>query len=49
MGSHWTPLAVVLLTAVRRAVNWSWPSTNLVVLGWDRPHHLIESLARNDM
>ena len=49
MGSHWTLLSVVLLTAVRSAVNRSWRSTNLVVLGWDRPRHLIESLAYNDM
>jgi 4-amino-4-deoxy-L-arabinose transferase-like glycosyltransferase len=49
LASHWTILALALLIVVQSAVNWSWLSTNLVVLGWDRPRHLIESLVYNDM
>lgn len=29
--------------------NWIWLSTNLVIVGWDRPRHLIESLRYNDL
>jgi 4-amino-4-deoxy-L-arabinose transferase-like glycosyltransferase len=47
--SYWTVLALALLIVVQSAVNWSWLSTNVVVLGWDRPRHLIESLVYNDL
>lgn len=29
--------------------NWMWLSTNVVIVGWDRPRHLIESLRYNDI
>ncbi len=29
--------------------NWIWLSTNVVIVGWDRPRHLIESLRYNDI
>jgi len=38
-----------LLIVVQIAINWSWLSTNVNVVGWDRPRHLIESLVYNDI
>ena len=38
--------AVILLHIVN---NWMWLSTNEVIVGWDRPRHLIESLRYNNI
>jgi len=38
-----------LLVAFQLAVNWAWLSTNVTIIGWDRPRHLIESLVYNDI
>lgn len=38
-----------LLISFQLAVNWAWLSTNVVIIGWDRPRHLIESLVYNDI
>lgn len=38
-----------LLISIQLAVNWAWLSTNVVIIGWDRPRHLIESLVYNDI
>jgi 4-amino-4-deoxy-L-arabinose transferase-like glycosyltransferase len=49
VGSHWTLWVLGLLIVAQIAINWSWLSTNLNVVGWDRPRHLIESLVYNDI
>ncbi|NIN70249.1 MAG: phospholipid carrier-dependent glycosyltransferase, partial [Anaerolineae bacterium] len=49
VGSHWTLWVLGLLIVAQLAINWSWLSTNVNVLGWDRPRHLIESLVYNDI
>ncbi|HJX39239.1 MAG TPA: glycosyltransferase family 39 protein [Anaerolineae bacterium] len=46
---HWHLLLLGLLIAAHLAINWAWLSTNVVILGWDRPRHLIESLVYNDI
>jgi 4-amino-4-deoxy-L-arabinose transferase-like glycosyltransferase len=46
---RWHLLLLGLLIAAQVAVNWTWLSTNWVLLGWDRPRHLIESLVYNDL
>lgn len=46
---RWHLLLLGLLIAAQVAVNWAWLSTNFVLLGWDRPRHLIESLVYNDL
>jgi 4-amino-4-deoxy-L-arabinose transferase-like glycosyltransferase len=49
LRSHWQPALLGVLIVTQLAVNWSWLSTNVVMLGWDRPRHLIESLVYNDI
>jgi 4-amino-4-deoxy-L-arabinose transferase-like glycosyltransferase len=49
LRSHWQLLTLGVLIAGQWAVNWAWLSTNTVILGWDRPRHLIESLVYNDI
>ncbi|MGB3904495.1 MAG: glycosyltransferase family 39 protein [Anaerolineae bacterium] len=49
VGAHWTVLALGLLIVIQIAISWLWLSTNVVVLGWDRPRHLIESLVYSDL
>jgi 4-amino-4-deoxy-L-arabinose transferase-like glycosyltransferase len=49
LRQRWHLLLLGLLIAAQVAVNWAWLSTNLVLLGWDRPRHLIESLVYNDL
>jgi hypothetical protein len=49
VGGHWTALAEALLTTARSTVHWSWLSINLVVFGWRRRHHLVESLGHSDL
>jgi len=46
---RWHLLLLGLLIVAQVAVNWGWLSTNVVLLGWDRPRHLIESLVYNDL
>jgi 4-amino-4-deoxy-L-arabinose transferase-like glycosyltransferase len=46
---RWHLLLLGLLIAAQVAVNWAWLTTNVVLLGWDRPRHLIESLVYNDL
>jgi len=46
---RWHLVLLGLLVAAQLAVNWAWLSTNVVLLGWDRPRHLIESLVYNDI
>lgn len=42
-------LVLAALILFHIANNWIWLSTNVVILGWDRPRHLIESLRYNDI
>ena len=49
LQERWHHLLLGLLIAAHLAVNRAWLSTNLVLLGWDRPRHLIESLVYNDI
>ena len=46
---HWHLLLLGILIVAQLAVNWAWLRTNVVLLGWDRPRHLIESLVYNDI
>lgn len=46
---YWHLAALGLLIVAHLAVNWAWLSANVVILGWDRPRHLIESLVYNDI
>jgi 4-amino-4-deoxy-L-arabinose transferase-like glycosyltransferase len=46
---RWHVLLLGLLIAAQVAVNWAWLRTNVVIVGWDRPRHLIESLVYNDL
>ena len=46
---QWHLVLLGLLIAAQLAVNWVWLRTNVVLLGWDRPRHLIESLVYNDI
>lgn len=46
---YWWALALIALVIVQIAINLSWLSTNVMVVGWDRPRHLIESLVYNEM
>ncbi|MDH4208202.1 MAG: glycosyltransferase family 39 protein, partial [Anaerolineae bacterium] len=46
---YWHLMVLGLLIVAHVAVNWAWLSTNVVILGWDRPRHLIESLVYNDI
>ncbi len=47
MRYRWHLVPVSLLTAFQIVINWSWLSSKVIVLGWDRPCHLIESLVYN--
>lgn len=49
LRSRWQVLLLGLLIAAQVAVNWTWLRTNVVIVGWDRPRHLIESLVYNDL
>jgi 4-amino-4-deoxy-L-arabinose transferase-like glycosyltransferase len=49
LEQRWHQVLLGLLIAAQLAVNRAWLSTNLVLLGWDRPRHLIESLVYNDI
>jgi 4-amino-4-deoxy-L-arabinose transferase-like glycosyltransferase len=49
LRQRWHQVLLGLLIAAQLAVNRAWLSTNLVLLGWDRPRHLIESLVYNDI
>jgi len=49
LQQRWHQVLLGLLIAAQLAVNRAWLSTNLVLLGWDRPRHLIESLVYNDI
>jgi len=49
LRGRWQIMLLGLLIAAQAAVNWAWLSTNVVILGWDRPRHLIESLVYNDL
>ncbi len=49
LRQRWHQVLLGVLIAAQLAVNWAWLSTNLVLLGWDRPRHLIESLVYNDL
>jgi 4-amino-4-deoxy-L-arabinose transferase-like glycosyltransferase len=42
-------LLLGLLIAAQVVVNWAWLRTNVVIVGWDRPRHLIESLVYNNL
>jgi len=45
----WPFVVLAALILFHIVNNWIWPSTNLVIVGWDRPRHLIESLRYNDI
>ncbi len=49
LRSYGHVLLLALLIVIQIAINWSWLSTNVNVIGWDRPRHLIESLVYNDI
>jgi 4-amino-4-deoxy-L-arabinose transferase-like glycosyltransferase len=49
LSHRWHLLLLSLLILFQLAVNWAWLSTNVTVIGWDRPRHLIESLVYNDI
>ncbi|HUW95730.1 MAG TPA: glycosyltransferase family 39 protein, partial [Anaerolineae bacterium] len=49
LEQRWHQVLLGLLIVAQLAVNRAWLSTNLVLLGWDRPRHLIESLVYNDI
>ena len=49
LRSYGYVLLLMLLIVAQIAINWSWLSTNVNVVGWDRPRHLIESLVYNDI
>jgi 4-amino-4-deoxy-L-arabinose transferase-like glycosyltransferase len=49
LRQRWHQVLLGLLIAAQLAANRAWLSTNLVLLGWDRPRHLIESLVYNDI
>jgi len=42
-------LLLFLLIAFQLTINWAWLSTNVTIIGWDRPRHLIESLVYSDI
>ncbi len=49
-GERLLPLLVLAALILFHILNnWIWLSTNVVILGWDRPRHLIESLRYNDI
>lgn len=45
----WPFLALAALILFHLLNNWIWLSANVVIVGWDRPRHLIESLRYNDI
>jgi 4-amino-4-deoxy-L-arabinose transferase-like glycosyltransferase len=49
LRQRWHGVLLGVLIAAQVAVNWAWLRTNVVILGWDRPRHLIESLVYNDI
>lgn len=49
LRSYGYVLLLALLIVAQIAINWSWLSTNVNVIGWDRPRHLIESLVYSDI
>jgi len=49
LRSRWQVMFLGLLIAAQVVVNWTWLRTNVVIVGWDRPRHLIESLVYNDL
>ena len=49
LRQQWHLVLLGVLIAAQLAVNGAWLRTNVVLLGWDRPRHLIESLVYNDI
>lgn len=49
LRERWHVVLLGILVAAQVAVNWAWLRTNVVILAWDRPRHLIESLVYNDI
>jgi 4-amino-4-deoxy-L-arabinose transferase-like glycosyltransferase len=49
LRQRWHVVLLGVLIAAQVVVNWAWLRTNVVILGWDRPRHLIESLVYNDL
>jgi 4-amino-4-deoxy-L-arabinose transferase-like glycosyltransferase len=49
LAHRWRLVLLSLLILFQLVVNWAWLSTNVTVIGWDRPRHLIESLVYNDI
>lgn len=45
----WPFVVLVALILFHIVNNWIWLSTNVVIVGWDRARHLIESLRYNDI
>jgi len=49
-GERLLPFLVLAALILFHIVNnWMWLSTNVVIVGWDRPRHLIESLRYNNI
>jgi 4-amino-4-deoxy-L-arabinose transferase-like glycosyltransferase len=49
-GERLLPLLILAALILFHLLNnWIWLSTNVVIVGWDRPRHLIESLRYNDI